>query len=106
MDDVKYLLNDNMICPYCDYEDNDSWEVESNSSDEWFQVECGNCSNTYLFERVIDVNYSTKKADCANGITIHKWKNIVSAPREYSIGKQQCRICFSDREISKQEWEK
>lgn len=101
-----YSYNDNAICPYCDHEESDSWEIEQNTSEEWFQVECGSCEKTYLFERNISVTYNTERADCANGMTEHKWENRVSAPREYSIGKQQCKVCFSDREISKEEWEK
>lgn len=107
MTDVKYLLNDEALCPYCDSEQSDSWEIEPNKSDEWFQVECDNCSKIFLFERVVSVEYSTERADCANNLGVeHKWKNRVSAPREYSIGKQQCQVCFSDREISAEEWEK
>lgn len=105
MTDVKYLLNDEAVCPYCDHEESDSWEIESNTSDEWVQVECGNCSKTFLMKRVVTVEYTTEKADCANGIVEHKWKNNVSAPREYSIGKQTCEVCFSDRTIDKKVWQ-
>lgn len=106
MSDVKFLLNDEAVCPYCEHEESDSWEIEPNKTDEWIQVECGNCSKTYLMERVVSTAYSTERADCANGMAEHKWKNRVSAPRSYSVGKQQCEVCFSDREISAEEWEK
>lgn len=105
MTDVKYLLNDEALCPYCDHEESDSWEIDPNTSDEWVQVECGNCSKTYLMKRLVTVQYTTEKADCANDLADHKWKNRVSAPREYAVGKQYCEVCFSDREISPEEWE-
>lgn len=103
--DVKYLLNDEAVCPYCDYEESDSWEITGDDGDK-VQVECGNCSKTYLFQRVVSVAYTTYKADCANDLTEHQWKNHVSAPREYAIGKQGCEVCFSERVIDTAEWEK
>jgi hypothetical protein len=103
---VKHLLNDEAVCPYCDEAETDSWEISQDTNDEWVQVECGNCSNTYLMERVVTVQYSTKRADCANAISEHKWKNRISAPREYSVGKQVCEECFSERIIQSDEWEK
>lgn len=106
MTDVKYLLNDEAVCPYCDHEESDSWEISANVNDEWVQVECGNCSKTYLMERVTSVAYTTERADCANGLAEHQWRNRVAAPREYAIGKQQCEVCFTDREIDAAEWEK
>jgi len=105
MSDVKYLMNDEAVCPYCDHEQSDSWEIATETRDEWIQTECGNCGNTFLLERVVQVSYSTERADCANDLVEHQWKNRVSAPRDWSVGKQQCRICFSDREIEVDEWQ-
>lgn len=106
MSNIKYSMNNEAVCPYCDYEESDSWDIQSDTSDEWVQVECGNCSKTYLMERTVFVKYSTERADCANGLAEHKWKNHVSAPREYAVGKQCCEVCYSDRQISTDEWEK
>lgn len=106
MSDVRYLLNDEAVCPYCNYEGSDSWEIESDKTDEWVQVECGNCLKIFLMERVVSTKYTTERADCANGDADHKWKNRVSAPRKYAVGRQSCEVCFSDREIDPEEWEK
>lgn len=102
----KYYGNDEAVCPYCDYEESDSWEIAQDSKDEKTLVECGSCDKQYLFERVVAVTYTTEKADCANNITEHKWENNVSAPRSYSVGKQTCKTCFSERTIDEAKWEK
>lgn len=104
--DYKYYGNDEAICPYCDYVESDSWEIAQDTQEEWVLIECGNCDKKYLFEREAKVTYTTEKADCANDITEHKWRNKVSAPRHYSVGKQYCEVCFTDRKIDEAEWEK
>lgn len=45
----------NVICPYCGYEDSNSWEL-SDSEDEH---ECGRCRATISFERVVTVEYNS-----------------------------------------------
>ena len=52
MDNTKYTKN--IICPYCGYEDKESWEYEDEGS--W---ECENCENEFVVVRHIDITYST-----------------------------------------------
>ena len=51
--DKSYELN--VVCPYCGYEDSDSWEL-SDSEDEH---ECGRCGATISFERAVTVEYNS-----------------------------------------------
>jgi ribosomal protein S27AE len=45
----------NLTCPYCGFEDADSWEL-SDGEDEH---ECGRCGATMSFERIVSVEYSS-----------------------------------------------
>jgi hypothetical protein len=51
------LYEDNLTCPYCGYEDGDSFEL----SDEG-ETDCGRCGSEIEYERVVEVKYvSTPK---------------------------------------------
>ena len=56
------------VCPYCGYEDRDSWEIFRSSKDgdgSTAEVECMNddCGRTYKVTLHIDVSYSTEEID-------------------------------------------
>lgn len=44
---------DNITCPYCGYEDEDSWEADE--SDDHY--ECPNCGSYFSYEREVSVSY-------------------------------------------------
>lgn len=44
---------DNITCPYCGYENADSWEAEE--SDDHY--ECPNCGSYFSYEREVSVSY-------------------------------------------------
>ena len=52
-DEQNYTQN--IKCPYYGYEDRDSWEC--GDSDE--EHECGECSGTFSYERVVTVEYNS-----------------------------------------------
>jgi DNA-directed RNA polymerase subunit RPC12/RpoP len=57
----KYYT-DNITCPYCGYEDCDSWEAEDDEE----QCECGNCGSIFSYQRKVTVEYCSqpvKKVD-------------------------------------------
>ena len=41
-------------CPYCDYEEYDSWEIEESG-----EIECSRCEKEYYVE--IDLRYTSTK---------------------------------------------
>lgn len=45
----------NATCPWCGYENVDSWELEDGEYD------CGSCEKPFVVERQIEVTYSTFK---------------------------------------------
>jgi DNA-directed RNA polymerase subunit RPC12/RpoP len=45
----------NIVCPYCGYENRDSWEC-ADSDDEY---ECGRCQGIFSYERVVTVEYNS-----------------------------------------------
>ena len=44
-----------ITCPYCGYEDKDSWEFDMDSG-HW---ECGKCEKEFFVERQISVDYTS-----------------------------------------------
>lgn len=52
----------NLICPFCGYENGDSWELLDCSDDH----ECGRCASIISYERIIDVSYSAKPIKANN----------------------------------------
>lgn len=62
MSDYKYLYNKNAICPYCDNEEYDSWEVRCEDG-ETVTTECSSCEKEFKFKRNVEVQYSTAKMD-------------------------------------------
>lgn len=63
-DDYKEWQNEQfqerkIICPWCGYENGDSWEYED-SEDE---VECGECGRLFDLEVETEVHYTTRKSD-------------------------------------------
>jgi hypothetical protein len=52
----------NIICPYCGYEDKDSWEVDFGIGlDGDAEIYCSSCDKDFFVSRVVDVKYSSKK---------------------------------------------
>lgn len=82
-----------IVCPYCGYEERDSWEV---SPDEKYLglVECENCGKEFYAERMIQVTYSTERAKY--GTCEHcKKENVVLEDYRGSLGKYEnlCAYC-------------
>lgn len=98
MSDLKYKYNDNAVCPYCDAEQSDSWEINCDDG-ETVQTECDTCEKTILFTLHVTVQYSTDTAPCMNGESEHQWRQRVGAPKEYFVGKQVCDRCFAERTV-------
>ncbi len=58
-EEIDHTYTTEITCPYCGYEDNDSWEV----SDEHGFMDCGSCEKQFHYERDVTVTYSTKKCN-------------------------------------------
>jgi len=60
---------ENLTCPYCGYEDRDSWEL----SDDDDEHQCGRCCATISFQRQVTVEYNSS-AKTPPEIVKAKWK--------------------------------
>jgi hypothetical protein len=60
MVEKEYNNEDLITCPYCGYENEDSWEVQISDED----YECGECNEKFILEVEQRTLYSTKRKDC------------------------------------------
>ena len=51
----EHNYEDEIKCPYCDYEDPNSWEFGDDNDTH----ECGSCGETFNVEVYVEVTYST-----------------------------------------------
>lgn len=60
----KYTRN--IICPYCGWEDKDSWEVFDGEDGDGAEteVDCGNCEKTFSVILNVEFSYTSKKISC------------------------------------------
>lgn len=49
-----------MKCPWCGYEDQDSWELEHECESE---TDCGNCGNPIIYNAEISVTWNSYKGE-------------------------------------------
>lgn len=47
-----------VVCPYCGYIHEDSWEFDDNG-----RYECNHCGKEFEFERIVDVHYTTSRIE-------------------------------------------
>lgn len=58
---MEHTYTNNIICPYCGYEDINSWEQGSGVENIGL-TECKNCEKPFYATRHITIEYSTEKA--------------------------------------------
>lgn len=49
---------ENITCPWCGYEDTDSWEFDAEYDDDY---ECPSCGKPFILERIVEVTYTSKR---------------------------------------------
>lgn len=54
---IDHVYTRNIICPYCRFEDKDSWEEEENEG----KKECPDCEKEFEFIRNVTIDYTTYK---------------------------------------------
>ena len=57
MNDLKYMNNSEIICPHCDSEQMDAFEV-----DESGDIDCDNCGKEFYVNREVAITCSTSKS--------------------------------------------
>ena len=76
---MKHDSENNIMCPYCDWEDNDSWEFDDDEG----IVTCGNCEKEFNVSRDISVSYSTSKIECKDDKHDYKFNHYFKSDRQY-----------------------
>lgn len=56
--EIDHEFTDNIICPYCGYEERDSFEYSDND-----ETECPDCEQTFKSQRHVRITYSTSKIE-------------------------------------------
>lgn len=54
VDDPEEIYDDNFICPFCEYVDDDAFELADEG-----ETECPSCSSKIKYAREVSVNYTT-----------------------------------------------
>ena len=57
---------DNITCPYCGYEDGDSWEADESND----HYECPNCGCYFSYEREVSVSYYSSPVEKREPIVV------------------------------------
>jgi len=55
MEDLDTSYTDQITCPWCGYEETDSFEIDDG------EFECNECSKPYMVSHDVHVTYSTSK---------------------------------------------
>jgi len=58
-DELDTWHTPNAICPYCGYENYDSWEIAGGEEFDG-EHDCHSCGETMLISRNVEVTYTTK----------------------------------------------
>ena len=117
---MEHNCESNIKCPYCDWEDNDSWEFGEDNGTHT----CGDCGEEFNVERNVEVTYSTTRIDCEEKGSEHdhQFESVFMSKRKFEKGIwtdlsesewtyhriMMCSIC-GDKEyfnISKDEYER
>lgn len=99
MSKFKHHMTNNIVCPYCGYENINSWEVESGEQGSLGLIECGNCGKEFYATRDVEVTYTTHQAKYGT-CTGCGAKNVVIEDYHSSIGKYHdlCTKCGYEQE--------
>ncbi len=88
--EIEHEYTDNVVCPYCGYEDEDSWELDDDSG----ETECGSCDKKFEYSRNRSVDYCTSKIQCEEG------------KHEYVFDSEHVHYSdFSDKIKKEEDWE-
>lgn len=56
------IRTQNVICPYCGYEDKDSWDIDFGLGlDGDRYIVCVHCREEFFISRIVDVKYTSQK---------------------------------------------
>ena len=108
---MKHNNEINIKCPYCEWEDNNSWEFDQDEG----TTECGGCEKEFNVTRNIEVTYSTSRIACEHNKHCYKIERYFVSKEKY-LGKYKwealpehewkyyrievCEICDDEKFVS------
>ena len=51
-----------VTCPYCGYEDDDSWEINFDGEND-LTIQCDKCEKDFIVHQDIDITYCSRKKE-------------------------------------------
>lgn len=60
MEDIDTQFTRYATCPYCGYENRDSWELHFNGEED-IETTCFKCEKDYLVSQIVDITYCSAK---------------------------------------------
>jgi len=81
---MEHRNENEIICPYCGWEDQDSWEFTEESGTDT----CASCDKEFNVFREVSVTYSTSRIDCEENKTQHEYQfeSVFMSKRDYKNG--------------------
>lgn len=79
---MKHEYENNIKCPYCNWEDGDSWEF----GEDYGTATCGSCSKEFNVTRNVEVTYSTSRIECEDGKHNYQLESYFERTRKYDKG--------------------
>lgn len=61
--EYKHINQENIVCPYCDYNIEDVWNYIENSYNDYENIECPECEKEFEVSIHREVTFSTSKID-------------------------------------------
>jgi transposase len=89
---LEYKYTDNVVCPYCGYVHEDSWEYGQDGGN----MECSECGKTFDWECHIQVSYSTSRKKCAECKPVVREGHSVYIYEDKNWTVYQCPECLHD----------
>lgn len=80
---INHEYTDNIVCPYCGYTFEDSWEFDGECDNE----DCPECEKAFSWSRSVTIDYSTTKLCKENGKE-HDFSEWLYHESWTSMGKQ------------------
>lgn len=98
---IEHQLTENSVCPYCGtehYDDGDG-PIEGEQT-------CAGCGKYFYSDANVSVSYDTRKLDCRNGLSSHRWEFIEWYSKDHPKDYFRCRTCdqteFREKKPSKE----
>ena len=61
--EIDHESTSNIVCPYCGWEDMDSWEFGEQDG----EMQCGSCKKSFDVEPYVSISYTTSRKKCKDG---------------------------------------